>query len=73
MVAHSGTVRASGQLQSGRTCDVKLDVADALGVGHSMRSLVRSGRIPAGVAEVFERVAKQLISSARIEVIGGTK
>jgi hypothetical protein len=38
-----------------------------------MRSLVRSGRIPAGVADVFERVAKQMISSARAEVVAGTK
>jgi hypothetical protein len=58
-------------LQSGRTCRVDLAVEDALGVGHSLRTLVRSGRIPAGCADVYERVAKQILASARLAVVEG--
>lgn len=58
-------------LQSGRTCSPLLSVEDALGVGHSLRTLIRSGRIPPGVADVYERVANQIISAARFAVIEG--
>jgi hypothetical protein len=64
-------LHASAQLQSGVTCEVPMDVVDAIGVGQSIRSLVRNGTIPAGLAPVYERVARQMISAARLSVVQG--
>lgn len=67
----SAGVQASVRIESGRTCSVQLTVEDALGVGHSLRTLVRSGRIPPGTADTYERVAKQILASARLAIVEG--
>lgn len=50
------------------TCSPVLSVADALGVAHSMRTLVRGKKLPPGTAEIYERVAGEMISSARLSI-----
>lgn len=67
----TGCIDRQTTITSGKTCAPLLAVEDALGVGHSLRTLVRAGRIPAGVADVYERVAKQMIASARLAVVEG--
>lgn len=52
-------------------CTVELDVADALGAAHSMRTLARKRKLPPGTAEVYERVAAELIRGAHKALPGG--
>ena len=47
---------------------VPMTKADALGVGHSMRTLVRCRKLPPGTAEIYERVSRSMISEARIAI-----
>lgn len=55
-----------------RECDevvlVPMTKADALGVGHSMRTLVRGRKLPLGTAECYTRVAESMISEARVSI-----
>lgn len=48
------------------TCSVELYACDALAVGLSIRTLVRGGSLPIGTAEIYRRVAEQMISAARV-------
>lgn len=50
------------------TCTVELSTADALGVAHSMRTLVRSAKLPPGTAEIYNRVAAQMIAAAHVSI-----
>lgn len=50
---------------TGETILVAMTTVDALGVGHSMRSLVRQHKLPPGTAEIYERVALSMIEEAR--------
>jgi hypothetical protein len=54
--------------QSGIVATVDLDVVDALAVGQSIRTLIRAKKLPPGTAEIYERVANQMLSSARIAI-----
>lgn len=58
-------------IQSGKTCAPLLTVEDALGVGHSIRALLRTHKLPPGTHEAYERVAHQILSAARIAVVEG--
>lgn len=51
-------------------CTVELSIADALGVAHSIRTLVRSKKLPPGTADVYLRVAGQMIVAARLSMTG---
>ncbi len=50
---------------------LQLDTADCLGIGQSLRALVASGRIPACTAEAYLRVADQMVSAAKAEILNG--
>lgn len=52
------------KLTAGRTCTVEIDVADAVGVGFSLRSLASRGYPNAETAAIFERVANAMIEAA---------
>lgn len=54
----------------GVTCSVELATADALGVGHSIRALIKSGMIPISAIAPYERVATQMIAAARLSLAG---
>lgn len=55
-------------MTSGQVVFVPLDVADAIGVGHSLRALVQNGKLPAETADTYIRVGEQLVSAARAEM-----
>lgn len=55
---------------AGKTCTVTLAVEDAIGVGYSIRALVRAARLPPGTVETYDRVAKQMLAAAKLEVVG---
>jgi hypothetical protein len=55
-------------VKSGQLCTVTLDVADCLGVGHSLRALVAQGRLDAETRETYDRVGKQLVAAGRASV-----
>jgi hypothetical protein len=67
---HNGTAKLL--TQSTRECDdvvyVPMTKADALGVGQSMRTLVRGRKLPPGTAAIYTRVAESMISEARIAI-----
>lgn len=52
---------------------IELDLADALGVGHSMRMLVRQGKTPPGTADTYARVGDALVAAGRAAIVKGTK
>jgi hypothetical protein len=64
-------VSTSGR--SGVTCAPELDAADALGVAHSMRTLVRGRKLPPGTAEIYDRVASQIIAAAHLSLTQARK
>jgi hypothetical protein len=55
---------------TGKTCTVTLAVEDAIGIGYSIRALVKQAKMPSGTAETYLRVAQQLIAAAKLEVVG---
>jgi hypothetical protein len=68
------TLQAPVHFESGLVADLKLDAVDALSVGQSIRTLIRARKLPPGTAEIYERVARQMIAAARIALaIGGAK
>ena len=64
---------AQTSARSGATCTVELATAEALSFAQTARALMhREGaKVPPGVRELMERVAKQMISSARIAMVQG--
>lgn len=71
---HSRDVQTSGPLHSGsssETCRPELTVVDAIGVGLSLQTLVKSQRMPAETREVYLRVGQQLEAAARLAIKGG--
>lgn len=58
---------------SGLVADVQVDVVDALSVGRSIRTLIRSKKLPPGTAEIYQRVADQLVSGARLAIAVAAK
>jgi hypothetical protein len=44
---------------------IELDLADALGVGNSLRMQARSPRTPQGTRDIFERVGEKLVAAGR--------
>jgi hypothetical protein len=70
---HEATARLLEQQT--RECDdvvyVPMTKADALGVGQSMRTLVRGRKLPPGTAEIYTRVAEAMISDARLSIAQG--
>lgn len=72
-VVGSGDVRApahvhSGHVDTGDVVYVPMTTADALGVGHSMRTLVRGRKLPPGTADIYDRVGRSMISEARLAI-----
>lgn len=57
---------ARGLMKPAPTCTVTLTVADAIGVAHSIRALVRHRSLPAETVSTYERVAAQLLSAAKL-------
>lgn len=55
---------------TGKTCNVTLAVEDAIGVGLSIRALVKQAKLPSGTTEIYLRVAQQMIAAAKLEVVG---
>ena len=52
------------KVQAPARCSVELDVADALGVAYSIRTLARRSKMPPGTCEIYERVAAEMIRAA---------
>jgi hypothetical protein len=59
-------------MKTNPTVTVTLDLADALGVGHSLRSLAAHDLPNASTAAVFARVGEQIVSAAQAELVGAT-
>ena len=57
------------------TCTVEIATAEAMAVAQTIRALMhREGaKVPPGVRELMERVAKQMISGARVAMTGGAR
>lgn len=53
---------------SGESCTITLDVAKALGIGHSMRALAHSAKMPEDTKALYLEVGTQLVSAARAEM-----
>ncbi len=49
-----------------RTCRPELNVADAISVAISMRMFIRERGLPPDTAQVYYRVADQLLAAARV-------
>ncbi len=58
-------VQTPALIKQAEPLQVTVDIADALGVGLSIRALINSGRIPASAVAPFDRVAEQLVAAAR--------
>lgn len=69
----SGAVQAPALVESGIVADVRLDALDALAVGQSIRTLIRARKLPPGTAEIYHRVANQLIAAARRAIAEGSR
>jgi hypothetical protein len=50
------------------TFPVPMTIADALGVGMSMRALALTGRMPPSTAVIYHRVGEQLVAAAKAEM-----
>lgn len=50
------------------TFAVPMTIADALGVGLSMKALALSGKVPEVTASIYERVGASLVTAARAEM-----
>jgi hypothetical protein len=48
---------------------IELDLADALGVGHSIVALARQARTPEGTKAIYERVGKLMVNAGREAIL----
>lgn len=73
MVAVANKRQAIPIVRFTETCTVDIATAEAIAVAQTIRALMyRDGaKVPAGVRELCERVAKQMISSARVAMAQG--
>lgn len=61
------TVQAHGT-PADDICEVQLNVVDAIAVAQSIRTLVRGRKLPPGTAEIYNRVADQILASAQLKL-----
>jgi hypothetical protein len=72
-------VQASASGRSAKhepTCTVTLEIADALGIGQTLRSLARDrrpGRVPEGLREALDRVGTALARAGMEALPGGRR
>lgn len=57
-----------GPVDADETFDLPITIADALGIGMSMRALAMTGKMPVSTALIYHRVGEQLVAAAKAEM-----